>query len=100
MVRSPVAAVRASPGAWLAVDCLVDLRVAAASSPQPMFRKYQYKVEPRTSHVSEVAFPVDFSRWPGNAAKLLSGSAGGRARSEEHTSELQSRENLVCRPLL
>src|SRR5690606_39554366 len=23
-----------------------------------------------------------------------------RARSEEHTSELQSRENLVCRPLL
>src|SRR5436309_12611300 len=32
------------------------------------------------------------------------GSAGGRrlgdARSEEHTSELQSRENLVCRLLL
>src|SRR5690606_40685625 len=25
---------------------------------------------------------------------------GGRARSEEHTSELQSRENLVCRLLL
>src|SRR5215475_14830122 len=24
----------------------------------------------------------------------------GDARSEEHTSELQSRENLVCRPLL
>src|SRR5690606_39741102 len=27
-------------------------------------------------------------------------SAGGRRRSEEHTSELQSRENLVCRLLL
>src|SRR5690606_42015225 len=26
--------------------------------------------------------------------------SGGRARSEEHTSELQSRENLVCRLLL
>src|SRR5436309_7938411 len=26
--------------------------------------------------------------------------AGGVARSEEHTSELQSRENLVCRLLL
>src|SRR5690606_41990538 len=26
--------------------------------------------------------------------------AGGPARSEEHTSELQSRENLVCRLLL
>src|SRR5690606_41461998 len=25
---------------------------------------------------------------------------GGHPRSEEHTSELQSRENLVCRPLL
>src|SRR5690606_41440341 len=27
-------------------------------------------------------------------------SLGGRHRSEEHTSELQSRENLVCRLLL
>src|SRR5690606_41179600 len=27
-------------------------------------------------------------------------SHGGRDRSEEHTSELQSRENLVCRLLL
>src|SRR5690606_42008472 len=28
------------------------------------------------------------------------GGRGGRLRSEEHTSELQSRENLVCRLLL
>src|SRR5436309_8818765 len=28
------------------------------------------------------------------------GQAGGDVRSEEHTSELQSRENLVCRLLL
>src|SRR3712207_7405329 len=28
------------------------------------------------------------------------GVAGGRARSEEHTSELQSRQYLVCRLLL
>src|SRR5690606_40750344 len=27
------------------------------------------------------------------------GNAGNQRRSEEHTSELQSRENLVCRPL-
>src|SRR5690606_41299320 len=36
-------------------------------------------------------------------AKMLvepSGAAGVAARSEEHTSELQSRENLVCRLLL
>src|SRR6266511_4754502 len=31
------------------------------------------------------------ARWP---------AAGGMWRSEEHTSELQSRENLVCRLLL
>src|SRR5690606_40926116 len=41
------------------------------------------------------------------AVALLAGASGvlvdlvaGRRRSEEHTSELQSRENLVCRLLL
>src|SRR5690606_40000961 len=33
-------------------------------------------------------------------APEAAGSARARARSEEHTSELQSRENLVCRLLL
>src|SRR5690606_39346589 len=33
-------------------------------------------------------------------AARLPGPGGGRGRSEEHTSELQSRENLVCRLLL
>src|SRR5690606_40095948 len=32
--------------------------------------------------------------------QLLAHALGGEVRSEEHTSELQSRENLVCRPLL
>src|SRR5690606_41996139 len=31
---------------------------------------------------------------------VSTGTPGHRARSEEHTSELQSRENLVCRLLL
>src|SRR5690606_40372760 len=31
---------------------------------------------------------------------ISNGSGGGASRSEEHTSELQSRENLVCRLLL
>src|SRR5690606_42062610 len=40
-----------------------------------------------------------------NSAASISGASAGRAtcrivRSEEHTSELQSRENLVCRLLL
>src|SRR5690606_42101245 len=35
------------------------------------------------------------------ADRLAPGDGGGRSvRSEEHTSELQSRENLVCRLLL
>src|SRR5207302_6233620 len=34
------------------------------------------------------------------AVNLVSSIAACEARSEEHTSELQSREKLVCRPLL
>src|SRR5690606_39576478 len=66
------------------------------------------------------ALPICRSRWPGPATAESArsnrhppwpaprpGGRGGRdgirrrsARSEEHTSELQSRENLVCRLLL
>src|SRR5690606_39713128 len=37
-----------------------------------------------------------------SSAEIVAGAIqeSGRARSEEHTSELQSRENLVCRLLL
>src|SRR3712207_7427625 len=37
---------------------------------------------------------------PGGAAALLRGDADVLHRSEEHTSELQSRQYLVCRLLL
>src|SRR5690606_41356371 len=37
---------------------------------------------------------------PGNATMFLSLIYASSSRSEEHTSELQSRENLVCRLLL
>src|SRR5690606_41376954 len=36
----------------------------------------------------------------GQARRQSGSRAAGAARSEEHTSELQSRENLVCRLLL
>src|SRR5690606_41785145 len=42
-------------------------------------------------------------RWPGHVERAMAGRFCGRYRedrSEEHTSELQSRENLVCRLLL
>src|SRR5256886_11637929 len=36
----------------------------------------------------------------GRPIEPLNGSSGGLMRSEEHTSELQSQSNLVCRLLL
>src|SRR5436309_9211332 len=38
--------------------------------------------------------------WPGQASDGERSAHRGLQRSEEHTSELQSRENLVCRLLL
>src|SRR5690349_23191845 len=37
---------------------------------------------------------------PGGSARPVDPAARGTARSEEHTSELQSRRDLVCRLLL
>src|SRR5690606_40810427 len=42
---------------------------------------------------------VDFARSAGNAWRGIT-LEDAEVRSEEHTSELQSRENLVCRLLL
>src|SRR5690606_41754352 len=54
--------------------------------------------------------PYRTRAWVSQASMSVSGMGGGRSsarltradgeRSEEHTSELQSRENLVCRLLL
>src|SRR5690606_33507932 len=38
-------------------------------------------------------------QWP-DAKVVMCSALGQQSRSEEHTSELQSRENIVCRPLL
>src|SRR5690606_20885057 len=48
---------------------------------------------PRPTHYECVALPLSYFGVAPHPVK-------GRARSEEHTSELQSRENLVCRLLL
>src|SRR5690606_39329553 len=45
------------------------------------------------------ARPAGIASWPSVESMRLS-SSGTKSRSEEHTSELQSRENLVCRLLL
>src|SRR5690606_41619076 len=51
------------------------------------FHGYSRSPVPRETLTPEDVLP----RPPGSPA------AGGEVRSEEHTSELQSRENLVCR---
>src|SRR3712207_8213485 len=55
--------------------------------------------EVRTLVVSKVAnFSIDLPE--AAVAVQVSGTFGSRQRSEEHTSELQSRQYLVCRLLL
>src|SRR5690606_40146027 len=56
----------------------------------------QHRIELGTRAPGDVAFQVDPAK-----LGLPAGSYGlSVERSEEHTSELQSRENLVCRLLL
>src|SRR5690606_39646236 len=53
----------------------------------------------RSSHPFSTRCRPCFSRKSSPASPCSSSCSSGR-RSEEHTSELQSRENLVCRLLL
>src|SRR3712207_7932403 len=48
------------------------------------------------SHLTRAFAPATHGSTPG----CLPGDRGGAGRSEEHTSELQSRQYLVCRLLL
>src|SRR5690606_39980641 len=63
---------------------------AAKRSTIPMPRSIKLRLMLRTTSVSSVSFMAARRRASLKTAK----------RSEEHTSELQSRENLVCRLLL
>src|SRR5438094_3094817 len=53
-----------------------------------------FRSRPRRARPSSAHRPRASARWPS------SGSAPPRSRSEEHTSELQSPYDLVCRLLL
>src|SRR2546430_13170925 len=48
---------------------------------------------------ARISRPITGTRWPAASTGRFRGR-GGRPRSEEHTSELQSQSNLVCRLLL
>src|SRR5215217_9725327 len=47
-----------------------------------------------------VALPISGSKWSACSCVISTAPAPSSARSEEHTSELQSRQYLVCRLLL
>src|SRR4051812_49584549 len=55
----------------------------------------------RATAISRVAADQDLPLGSGGAGRMIAqANATARARSEEHTSELQSHVNLVCRLLL
>src|SRR5207249_9228139 len=64
------------------------------------------RTAPQTSRLTRSwASAVEAARWgvritPGSCRSTESAGSGSGARSEEHTSELQSRFDLVCRLLL
>src|SRR5690606_42039240 len=68
----------------------VDLRQAARQHLAPLFAllRREWPVEREASNVGDDA---------GGAVDLEEAPQRAGLRSEEHTSELQSRENLVCR---
>src|SRR5690606_41256578 len=60
------------------------------------------QLEPFIDHLDDLQRQRLKNSWPGPVTWLVpdNGRAPTWIRSEEHTSELQSRENLVCRLLL
>src|SRR5690606_41971773 len=85
-----------------------DLRKNAASKPSTLGRKPPRRNGAASGPSSPTAATRSSSHRPGGTSPIAPRpshssrqyAAGSGARSEEHTSELQSRENLVCRLLL
>src|SRR5689334_24639959 len=67
---------------------------------EPRFGDTQLEI--RHGRASDGDFAGDQPGYSGDASRVLAGSVetDGEARSEEHTSELQSQFHLVCRLLL
>src|SRR3712207_7143203 len=63
-------------------------------------RNVPLPADQRRSRQRQIVEPVGGRRGGQGAARSVGGERHGTARSEEHTSELQSRQYLVCRLLL
>src|SRR2546427_5950514 len=64
-----------------------------------LFRSNLWRVEVDPQTLEWIAGPERLTNGPG-LDRDLAVSSDGKRRSEEHTSELQSQSNLVCRLLL
>src|SRR5258708_10535103 len=86
---------------------LVNTRQNCRSIPAVVFRICQAAGRGSTGHASGLILCLRLRRYAGKRGKSKPGirrkgrdGREGKARSEEHTSELQSPDHLVCRLLL
>src|SRR3712207_7285153 len=68
---------------------LLDTRLNPFAIISPTLENYRYLLQ-----------ETEFPRWIWNTLVVTAGATALSLRSEEHTSELQSRQYLVCRLLL
>src|SRR5690606_40126306 len=81
-------------GSWVKSDNILDLQRSEEEEP--------YSPDPNSNHfIYHENVLAAYASYKSPISEKLDFQLGLRAeRSEEHTSELQSRENLVCRLLL
>src|SRR2546421_5415025 len=83
------------------VEPQVTVISASGSTSSPRYHFVFSAMASRKSFAPQViAYWFKSSAIASCAARLISAGAGKSGRSEEHTSELQSRSDLVCRLLL
>src|SRR3712207_8421844 len=79
--------------------------VACAFPGDPLHGKHthmQFKLVSAVARIAALSIAASFAlpAQADNARPVISGTPSLKVRSEEHTSELQSRQYLVCRLLL
>src|SRR5690606_41076942 len=84
-----------SPGTAAAISSRVHARLPVRSTP---LTSHECITQRMSIHVARALFEQE--RSSGSVSHLAGSNGNQKSRSEEHTSELQSRENLVCRLLL
>src|SRR5690606_40857819 len=87
-----------------AANMLIDASKVKGGSAEPNRKKVGSVTWDQIREIAEVKMPDLNAFKVESAMKMVAGTARSIgisvSRSEEHTSELQSRENLVCRLLL